>query len=939
MNTRTQRNAARGAIAIAALALCGALQAQVLISNDGGTNTVGGNTISWSIGEPITGTGTTASGAMTQGYQQPTGKLIYYSRANGNVSDPIWSRTPTGPAGPANFIPRASMVVQTGHVVHNTATVDLRDVIVEGGGSLQLDPGSAFNVHGRNATFLGVLYGSDGSVMSLVGNKPTVLTAASKPNVWDLEVNTPQGTTASGEMEIRGTLQLIEGDLNVTAALFTLRSYATTTGRLGAVPPEASYTGNLKVERYIPGGATNWRLLGSAIGSQTIQHWKDDFFTAGFPGSHYPNFYDPPGSGIFWPSIRWYNETNTGANMNDGVVGVSSNTQALLRGQGFAAWCGDNLGGTAPFVIDVFNGAPHIATAPITLPMNYTNTGNPTVDGWNLVSNPVPSAIAFDQITRGTDVADYVTFYNPANGNAAVYDISLGFGTNNATNTIQSSQGFYLKANGPAVATMVEEGDKINDNSGGVFGGLLPDTTPMVRLRLSSTVNTYSDETLIAFSAGTPGLDDEDAVKYVFAHNEAPQVATLAPAGTQLAINAFGTASSAMSIPVSVNAGVNGTYTLALTTQGDIGVSCLGLEDLVTGALIPIIDGMATCTFDLLANPPAETRFLLRVLAPQAAFTVAVTAEVNTPIAFTNTSVDGTSYAWDFGDGATSTAASPTHTYDVGGTFAVTLTATTGSCTSTFIQTVEITSPALPVSVRVMLQGAYDANTGLMRDALRAAGLLPLLEPYTALGYTHVGGGGEQVPPTVFGNTGNNAVVDWVVVELRSASDPALVVETRSGLVQRDGDVVAVNGSAPLSFLSAPGNYHVAVMHRNHLGAMTRLPLGLGTAVSTVDLSADPAYGDEARTGITGLFPTQALWAGDVTFNGTIKYTGQDNDRDPILGAIGGVVPTNTITGYLASDVNMDGTVKYTGLNNDRDPILQNIGGVVPTNTRVEQIP
>jgi hypothetical protein len=99
------------------------------------------------------------------------------------------------------------------------------------------------------------------------------------------------------------------------------------------------------------------------------------------------------------------------------LVGVSSNTQALLRGQGFAAWCGDNLGGTAPFVIDVFNGAPHIATAPITLPMSWTNTGNPTVDGWNLVSNPVPSAIAFDQIARGADVQDYVTFYNPANGN------------------------------------------------------------------------------------------------------------------------------------------------------------------------------------------------------------------------------------------------------------------------------------------------------------------------------------------------------------------------------------------------------------------------------------------------------------------------------------------------------------------------------------------
>lgn len=938
MNTRTQRNAARSAIVIAALALCSTPQAQVLISNDGGTNTVGGNTISWSIGEPIIGTGTTGSGAMTQGYQQPAGKLIYYSRANGNVNDPIWSRTPTGPAGPANFIPRASMVVQTGHVVHNTATGDLRDVIVEGGGSLQLDPGSAFNVHGRNATFLGVLYGSDNSVMALVGNKPVVFTAMSKPNLWDLHVTTPQGTVASGEVDIRGTLQLNEGVLNVTTATFTLRSFAATTGRLGPVPPQASYVGMMKVERYIPGGATNWRLLGSPLGNKIVQNWQDDFITAGYPGSQFPNFDDPVGSGILWPSIRWYNEPNTGANANDGMVGVNSNTQPLAQGQGFACWSGDALGGTAPFVVDLQNGPPRIATTPLALPMSYTSTGNPAVDGWNLVSNPVPSAIAFDQIARGADVEDYVTFYNPANGNSAVYDISLGFGTNSATNTIQSSQGFFLKANGPAVTTMVEESDKINDNDGGIFGGLLPDATPMVRLRMTSSVNTFSDETLIAFSTGTPELDEEDALKYVFAHNAAPQIATLTPNGTQLAINAFGAASSAMSIPVSVNAGANGTYTLAVSTQGDLGVSCLGLEDLVTGTLIPIIDGAASHNFTMVASALAETRFLLRVLAPQAAFTTVASSEVNTPIAFTDTSVDGIGYAWDFGDGATSSTASPSHTYSVGGTYAVTLTVTTGVCTSTFTQYVVVTSPALPVSVRVMLQGPYDASTGMMSDAVRAAGLLPLLEPYTAMGYTHVGGGGEFVFPAIFNATGNNAIVDWVVVELRSASDPTLVVETRSGLLQRDGDVMATDGTSPLSFLSAPGSYYVTVRHRNHLGVSTHLPVTLSVSSTSIDFSngSTPTYGTDAQLVVAS---TYVLWAGDVNFDGTLKYTGQDNDRDPILSAIGGVVPTNTITSYHSGDVNMDGTVKYTGQENDRDPILQNIGGVVPTNVRVEQVP
>ena len=70
-----------------------------------------------------------------------------------------------------------------------------------------------------------------------------------------------------------------------------------------------------------------------------------------------------------------------------------------------------------------------------------------------------------------------------------------------------------------------------------------------------------------------------------------------------------------------------------------------------------------------------------------------------------------------------------------------------------------------------------------------------------------------------------------------------------------------------------------------------------------------------------------------------MRYTGEDNDRDPILTIIGGVVPTASAVGYLPEDVNMDGIVLYTGANNDRDRLLQAIGGVVPTEIRSEQLP
>lgn len=245
------------------------------------------------------------------------------------------------------------------------------------------------------------------------------------------------------------------------------------------------------------------------------------------------------------------------------------------------------------------------------------------------------------------------------------------------------------------------------------------------------------------------------------------------------------------------------------------------------------------------------------------------------------------------------------------------------------------------IAVKMILEGPYDPSTGLMNDGLRAMGLVPTTEPYSGLGYVHVGGGSETSAPAVLSTAGVDAIVDWVLLELRDADDPTIVLASRSALLQRDGDVVEVNGTGPVTMPIGAGTYHVAVRHRNHLGCMTSAPLALSPGGSSVDFSmiGTSTYGTNARKSFTGSFPVQALWAGDVTFDGSIRYTGADNDRDPILQRIGGSVPTNTSNGYEPEDVDLNGTVKYTGSDNDRDPILQNIGGTVPTNTREAQLP
>ncbi|HQZ42872.1 MAG TPA: hypothetical protein PK735_08295, partial [Flavobacteriales bacterium] len=225
-----------------------------------------------------------------------------------------------------------------------------------------------------------------------------------------------------------------------------------------------------------------------------------------------------------------------------------------------------------------------------------------------------------------------------------------------------------------------------------------------------------------------------------------------------------------------------------------------------------------------------------------------------------------------------------------------------------------------------------------MNDQLRTAGLIPLTEPYSALGYSHVNGGGETTTSAVLTASGTNAIVDWVVVELRSTGNPSTVLATRSALVQRDGDVVDVDGTSPVTFNMAAGNYHIAIRHRNHLGCMSANALALSPTPTTLDLTTPAAttWGTNARKNVSG---TMVLWAGDCTGDGQVKYTGTGNDRDMILQAVGGVTPTATVAGYRVEDLNMDGLVMYTGTGNDRDRILENIGGTVPTNVVVEQLP
>ncbi|AXG71658.1 hypothetical protein KORDIASMS9_03915 [Kordia sp. SMS9] len=231
------------------------------------------------------------------------------------------------------------------------------------------------------------------------------------------------------------------------------------------------------------------------------------------------------------------------------------------------------------------------------------------------------------------------------------------------------------------------------------------------------------------------------------------------------------------------------------------------------------------------------------------------------------------------------------------------------------------------INPKIYLQGAaLSPNTGeenLMRDDLRVASLVPTTSPYTD---------GLTCDASVFNTTGANAIVDWVWIELRAATDNTSILYSTSALLQRDGDIVATDGVSVLSFNAAVDNYFIAIKHRNHLGIMTSTAILIDTtSADFTNASNQITFGNNAQT--TSGMPNgiTVMWSGNANNDTVIQYSGITPDTPAILSEIlndpGNFLnfPTYVVSGYNANDVNMNGSTQYSGTNPDTPLILQNV--------------
>lgn len=227
-------------------------------------------------------------------------------------------------------------------------------------------------------------------------------------------------------------------------------------------------------------------------------------------------------------------------------------------------------------------------------------------------------------------------------------------------------------------------------------------------------------------------------------------------------------------------------------------------------------------------------------------------------------------------------------------------------------------------SGKVLLQGACEPGTSLMRTALIQQSVFPLQQPYNTAPWHYAGT--ESLSATEAG------MVDWILVDLRISPDTT--VARLAAILYADGTIRDAGGDSVLRFNVPPGSYYLAILHRSHLAAMTaaRTTFQTGVMLDFTDTTLQ-VYG----TCMIGLGTnTRGMIGGDVNQDRVLKYSGSGNDRSPILqrilSEVGGSAINATIQGYFKEDLRMDGTVKYSGSGNDPSLIIQNLTSLTGSN-------
>jgi len=523
----------------------------------------------------------TISGALTYTWTGTTSTDPTVATNWNNTTAGITSQLPA-------FDGSATLVIPTGLSRYPSLTADasLYGLSIANGASLNLN-GHTLSVGCNiyNSSGGRILYGSaNNSGITWNGSAATQTytgsSTSSTAQLGNMTINNSSAgtvTISGGPVDIYNTLTITKGNLVIgsSPAALTLKSTASLTASVAAIPSGYSVTGNVTVERFVTGGNTysngrwiyrNYRLMSSPVNE-------------GVSSSNYPYSMNYLGASTIItdctstyatnsanPSLYLYNEGYTPSNAtftsgnfvavtniaNTAPSGHITTTDAshpsanVYVGDGFMIYFRGNN-------INNLTGTPSKTNYPYVAPENVTfsttgnlnqgtysvvswtgysgllftngNAGNAPVRGFNLVGNPYACSIDWSTFSNtnsaaaiyGANVNPTIYLLNPITSNFDTYSAATGIATGSAGNVIPSGQGFFVQSNNHASSLTFNESAKTTAQ---VTGSNLLLGTPNAQsaynsyLRLKLVTDTINnDDIVIGFNStsSTKFTGSEDA--------------------------------------------------------------------------------------------------------------------------------------------------------------------------------------------------------------------------------------------------------------------------------------------------------------------------------------------------------------------------------------------------------------------------------------------
>jgi hypothetical protein len=358
------------------------------------------------------------------------------------------------------------------------------------------------NINGNFANSVTGSFVPNGGTVTFGGASAQSISGAGAIDLNNIIIANSNGVNNNGIIRLGGTFTLSSGAFDADgtgSGSFTLLSSSLTTGgRIASLTIPSNFSGNVTLQRMLPAGA-DWRYLSMPLftttsgGTTNVSQWKANFpvtgnFSDASPTSVGGVTCASPGT-VSCASIYTFNAAAQDYAALGSGASVASTSLDYRVGYAVYAYSG----ATNPISV---SGAP--VKGSISIPINASGTA------WNLIPNPYPSPIDWDNVTT-TNTTNTV-YLTTAEGSFATYLKGSGTCTGCSFNTgwrgeLAIGQSFWIQSAG-ATSIAMDESAKTTSTT------FVREGSPDNYFRVTLKGGSQEDDMIVRFVEGaTAGLE------------------------------------------------------------------------------------------------------------------------------------------------------------------------------------------------------------------------------------------------------------------------------------------------------------------------------------------------------------------------------------------------------------------------------------------------